>query len=182
MRSGGPYGDLDRHALGPTPTATRHNIRPGCFSRDRISQFHAHKLLWSLMHLSTNLPSGPKAVREYIANRGESRLPMNVSAEADAAYVAEKDLRLGPVILKSWPVGTCARCNGVIHNAPFLRNAEPGKFCSRECRDNGGSRTAKRGRPKGAKDRSFITRANKKYASGADRVRAFREKNSLQNT
>ncbi len=99
------------------------------------------------MQFSTNLPCGVKAVREYIEHRGESRLPMNVSAEADAAYIAEKDLKLGPVILKSWPVGTCNRCQGVIHNAPFLSNAEPGEFCSRECRDEGRSRT-RMGRPK----------------------------------
>jgi len=56
------------------------------------------------MQLSTNLPNGDKAVREHIQHRGESRLPMNVSADADAAYVAEKGLKLGPVTLKSWPV------------------------------------------------------------------------------
>src|SRR5258708_40068941 len=99
------------------------------------------------MQFSTNLPCGVKAVRDYIGHRGESRLPMNVSAEADAAYIAEKDLKLGPVILKSWPVGTCNRCQGVIHNAPFLSNAEPGEFCSRECSDEGRSR-ARMGRPK----------------------------------
>jgi hypothetical protein len=106
---------------------------------------------------------------------------MNVSAEADAAYIAEKGLSLGPITLKSWPVGTCARCSGAIHNAPFLSNTEPGEFCSSNCRDSS-KHTAKRGRPKGAKDRSFITRKNKKYASGVDRVRAFREKESFQNT
>jgi len=74
---------------------------------------------------------------------------MNVSAEADAAYIAEKGLTLGPVILKSWPVGACSRCNGVIHNAPFLSNTEPGEFCARECRDHGKqSRTARMGRPR----------------------------------
>ena len=100
------------------------------------------------MQVSTNLPSGVKAVREYITNRGESRLPMNVSAEADAVYIAEEGLTLGPVILKSWPVGTCARCNGVIHNAPFLSNAEPGGFCSRKCRDNGKKSRGRTGRPR----------------------------------
>src|SRR5216684_8361455 len=75
-------------------------------------------LLWRLMQFSTNLPCGAKAVREYIEHRGESRLPMNVSAESDAAYIAEKGLTLGPMILKSWLVGTCARCSAVIHNAP----------------------------------------------------------------
>ena len=100
------------------------------------------------MQFSTNLPCGVKAVREYIEHRGESRLPMNVSAEADAAYITEKGLTLGPVILKSWPVGMCSRCSGVIHNAPFLSNTESGEFCSRECRDDG-KPTAKRGRPNG---------------------------------
>ena len=40
--------------------------------------------------------------------RGNTRLAVNVSAEADAAYVADKGLKLGPTILKFWPVGTCA--------------------------------------------------------------------------
>ena len=85
-------------------------------------------------------------MREYIEHRGESRLPMNVSAESDAAYIAEKGLKLGPIVLKSWPVGTCTRCQGVIHNTPFLSKTEPGEFCSRECRDAG--RIVRRGRPR----------------------------------
>ncbi len=97
------------------------------------------------MELSTDLPCGLKAVREHIERRGESRLPMNVSAEADAAYLAEKRLKVGPVILKSWPIGNCSRCHGVIHDAPFLSN-EPGQFCSHACRDAGRT-VAKRGRP-----------------------------------
>ncbi|SRR5712692_5184666 len=99
------------------------------------------------MHLSTDLPCGVKAVREYIARRGETRLPMNVSAESDAAYVADKGLKLGPVILKSWPIGSCSRCHGIIHDAPFLSTGEPGEFCSRDCRD-AGKAVAKRGRPR----------------------------------
>ncbi len=99
------------------------------------------------MELSTDLPCGLSAVREHIAVRGETRLPMNVSAEADATYIAEKRLRIGPLILKSWPIGTCSRCHGVIHDAPFLGNEEPGEFCSRNCRD-AGKAAAKRGRPR----------------------------------
>jgi len=72
---------------------------------------------------------------------------MNVSVEADAAYIAEKKLKVGPVILKSWPIGICSRCHGVIHNAPFLSNLEPGEFCSRECRD-AGKTDVRRGRPR----------------------------------
>jgi hypothetical protein len=88
------------------------------------------------MQFASDLPSGVHAVRGYIEHRGDSRLPVNVSAEADAAYIAEKGLRIGPVTLTSWPVGTCSRCGGVIHNA-FLGTTECGEFCSRGCRDAG---------------------------------------------
>jgi len=98
------------------------------------------------MQLATDLPCGLKAVREHIAHRGETRLPMNVSAEADATYIAEKKLNVGPVVLKSWPIGNCSRCHGVIHDAPFLSNTEPGEFCSKECRD-AGKTDVRRGRP-----------------------------------
>ncbi|SRR6266446_4351208 len=97
------------------------------------------------MELSTDLPCGLRAVREHIEHRGNTRLPMNVSVEADAAYIAEKQLKVGPVVLKSWPTGNCSRCHGVIHDAPFLSN-EPGQFCSHACRDAGRT-VAKRGRP-----------------------------------
>jgi hypothetical protein len=93
----------------------------------------------------TDLPCGLKAVREHMEHRGNTRLPMNVSAEADAVYIAEKRLRVGPVILKSWPIGTCSRCHGAIHDAPFLSN-EPGQFCSHACRD-AGIPDVRRGRP-----------------------------------
>ena len=75
------------------------------------------------------------AVPAYIRHRGDTRLPMNVRKEADEAYVADKGLKLGPTILKSWPIGACSRCRGTIHNAPLVSKTEPGKFCSRECRD-----------------------------------------------
>jgi hypothetical protein len=99
------------------------------------------------MQLSTDLPCGIRAMREYIEHRGDTRLPMNVSTEADAAYIAEKKLRVGPVIQKSWPIGNCSRCHGVIYNAPFLSNEEFGEFCSHACRDAGRT-PAKRGRPR----------------------------------
>src|SRR5258708_33030790 len=99
------------------------------------------------MQLSTDLPCGIRAVREYIEHRGDTRLPMNVSPEPDATYITEKGLRIGPVTLMSWPVGTCSRCGGVIHNAAFLSNEEPGEFCSDACRDAGKAAT-KRGRPR----------------------------------
>jgi len=38
------------------------------------------------MELSTDLPCGLRAVREHIEHRGNTRLPMNVSVEADAAF------------------------------------------------------------------------------------------------
>lgn len=41
------------------------------------------------MQLSTDLPSELKAIKKYFANRGETNLPMNVSKEADAAFVSE---------------------------------------------------------------------------------------------
>ena len=53
---------------------------------------------------------------------------MNVNAEADVAYIAEKGLRIGPVVLKSWPAGICTRCGGTIYNAPFLSSASPVNF------------------------------------------------------
>ncbi len=117
----------------------------------------------------TDLPCGLEAVREHIAVRGETRLPMNVSLEADAAYIADKKLKVGPVILKSWPVGNCSRCHGVIHDAPFLSNEEPGEFCSHACRD-AGKVVAKRGRPR-------LTRKQRK-ASKAKRL-AY-QKNLMQ--
>ena len=73
------------------------------------------------------------AVPAYIRHRGDTRLPMNVSAAADALYIADKGLKLGPTILKSWLIGICSRCHGVVHDAPYVSKA--GKFCSRECRD-----------------------------------------------
>ena len=88
------------------------------------------------MQFSSSVPHGPRAVREDIDHRADIRLTMNVSGEADAAYIAEKGLKLGPTILKSWPVGLCARCSGAVRNAPFLNDTE-GSFCSRECRDAG---------------------------------------------
>jgi hypothetical protein len=103
------------------------------------------------MQVSTDLPRGDAAVHEYMEHRGEARLPMNVSAEADAAYVADKGLQQGPVILKSWPVGACSRCQGPVHDAPFTSSSESGQFCSRECRDEGRlieRRTMKLGRPR----------------------------------
>ena len=100
-----------------------------------------------MQFLSTDLPCGIRAVREYIERRGDSRLPMNASAGADAVYIAEKHLKLGPVVLKSWPIGICSRCHGVVHDAPFLSNEEPGEFCSDACRD-AGKAALKRGRPR----------------------------------
>jgi len=120
--------------------------------------------------LSTDLPRGLRAVREHIEQRGETRLPMNVSVEADAAYIAEKQLKVGPVVLKSWPIGTCSRCHGTIRNAPFLSNKEPGEFCSRDCRD-AGKTVAKRGRP--------CLTPKQRRESGAKR-RAY-QKNLMQN-
>jgi hypothetical protein len=95
------------------------------------------------MQFSSDLPSGVRAMRDYIEHRGNKRLPTNVSPEADAAYIAEKGLRIGPVT----PVGTCSRCHGVIHDAPFLSTTVSGEFCSRECRD-AGKVIVKRGRPR----------------------------------
>ncbi len=97
------------------------------------------------MQFSSDLPSGVRAV-QYIEHRGQTRLPMNVSAEADTAYITEKGLRIGPVTLTSWPVGTCSRCGGVIHNAPFL-SAEHGEYCSRECRDAGKASSQRKSAP-----------------------------------
>lgn len=113
------------------------------------------------MQFSADLPCGARAVRHYIEHRGDTRLPMNVSAEADAAYVAEKGLRIGPVTLKSWPVGVCTRCGGTIHNAPYLSATEPGKFCSRECRD-AGKAVVKRGRPRLTRRQQKESEANRR--------------------
>jgi hypothetical protein len=65
---------------------------------------------------------------------GDSLLPMNVSKSVDEAYIAEKEIRLSETF-KGWPVGTCSRCSGTIHNAPYLSQFEAGEFCSRKCRD-----------------------------------------------
>jgi hypothetical protein len=86
------------------------------------------------MQLSTNLPYALKHVREHIEQRGETRLPSNVSQVADEAYMADKGIRLTET-LNGWPVGSCSRCSGTIHNAPFLSKSKPGEFCARECRD-----------------------------------------------
>ena len=55
---------------------------------------------------------------------------MNVGAEADAAYVTEKGLQIGPVRLKSWPVETCTRCRRTIRNAPYLSKHSSASFSS----------------------------------------------------
>lgn len=131
------------------------------------------------MQLSSDLPCGIHAVRDYIAHRGDTRLPMNVSAEADADYVAEKGLRIGPVALKSWPVGTCTRCGGTIHNAPFLGNKEPGESCSRVCRDNGELKTHSKARRrtrhfkncKQCQSRFLAKRADQEFCKAKCRVR-----------
>lgn len=90
--------------------------------------------MFSMLTFSADVPYDA-AVPAYMRHRGDTRLPMNVCKEADEAYVVDKGLKLGPTILKSWPVGVCTRCHGVIHNAPYLSATEPGKFCSRSCRD-----------------------------------------------
>jgi len=79
------------------------------------------------------LPCG-REIWKYMETRGDSRLPINVSKTADETYMAEKEIRLGET-LKGWPVGTCSRCSGTIHNAPYLSQFEAGEFCSRKCRD-----------------------------------------------
>jgi len=70
------------------------------------------------------LPCG-REIWKYMETRGDSRLPMNVSKTADETYKAEKEIRLGET-LKGWPVGTCSRCSGTIHNAPCLSQFEAG--------------------------------------------------------
>ena len=85
------------------------------------------------MQLSADLPYGFEAVRGYIESRGNARLLVNVTKEADAAYFAEKGLVIAPKISDSWPVGTCARCRGVVHNVPFVKAGQ--EYCSQECRD-----------------------------------------------
>ena len=90
--------------------------------------------MFSGVMFSGHVPYGA-AVPAYSRQRGDTRLPMNVRKEADEAYVADKGLKSGPTILKSWPIGACSRCRGMIHNAPYLSASGPGKFCSRECRD-----------------------------------------------
>jgi hypothetical protein len=77
-------------------------------------------------------------------------VPMNVSREADAAFLSELAIHdpqrraaLRRAIygisesssLTRWIVGRCTRCEKVIHNAPFLSRIEAGEFCSRSCRD-----------------------------------------------
>jgi hypothetical protein len=94
--------------------------------------------------LSTNLPRGVRGriegvtvlgmnqISAHLATRGETRLPMNVSPEADATYMDEKGIKLSRV-LEAWPVGTCFRCQGVIANAPFVKADV--EYCSQACRD-----------------------------------------------
>jgi hypothetical protein len=99
------------------------------------------------MQVSTNLPCCPQAIGEHLAS-GEP-LRMNVSKEADAAFMRElqdfdaprytqlhKNMLKGHAAKSGWIVGTCARCQGHIYNAPFLSASEPSEFCSRDCRDN----------------------------------------------
>jgi hypothetical protein len=96
------------------------------------------------LRLSTNLACGPQAIEEHLAS-GES-LRMNVSKDADAAFVRElqesdapryarlqKNMLRGQAAKSGWIVGTCARCYGHVYNAPFLSASE---FCSRDCRDS----------------------------------------------
>lgn len=107
-------------------------------------------------------------VPAYIRQRGDTRLPLNVSEAADAAYIAEKGLKLGPTILRSWPVGTCTRCGGVISNAPFVIKDEsgawkPGRFCSRACRDaKAAAVVAKRGRPRLTQEQQEESKASRR--------------------
>jgi hypothetical protein len=76
-------------------------------------------------------------------------LPINVSKEADPAFIREvqesdapryarlqKNMLRGRTAKSGWIVGTCARCHGYIYNAPFLSASERGEFCSRDCRDS----------------------------------------------
>ncbi len=111
------------------------------------------------MQLSTNLPSGPAAIAQHLAS-GQS-LQTNVSKEADVAFMRElqdddpvrfarlhKNMLKGQAAKSGWIVGTCARCQGHIHNAPFLTAREPGEFCSRDCRDAGKDAGKTAGRPR----------------------------------
>src|SRR5712692_2556180 len=141
---------IGRSSLGKKRQSARQQVTfcESSFSAGPIHQFFMapkaeHR---RSMQVSTDLPCGLRAVREHIERRDDTRLPMNVSVEADAAYIAEKKLKVGPIILKSWPIGNCSRCYGVIYDAPFLNNMEPGEFCSKECRDAG--RVVKVGRPR----------------------------------
>jgi hypothetical protein len=99
------------------------------------------------MQVPTNLPFGPAAIEKHLAS-GES-LQMNVSKDADVAFMRElqesdapsyarlhKNMLKGRAAKSGWVVGTCARCQGHIYNAPFLSASEPGEFCSRDCRDS----------------------------------------------
>lgn len=85
-----------------------------------------------IKQLATNLPVGHKQITAHLLRRDEARMPMNVSKEADEAYMNEKGVRLTQV-LEAWPVGTCARCSAVINNAPFIK-AEA-EYCTQACRD-----------------------------------------------
>jgi len=87
---------------------------------------------------------------------------MNVSKEADAAFMRElqdgdavryaglhKNMLKRRAAKSGWIVGSCARCQGAIYNAPFLSASEPGEFCSHDCRDAGkDSGRVKCGRPR----------------------------------
>ena len=84
------------------------------------------------MLVSTNYPRTENQINAYLQKRGDGRLPTNASAEQDQSYLAEKKIRLVEK-MKGWPVGTCSRCSGVIHNAPYLSRTEAGEFCSRRC-------------------------------------------------
>ena len=100
-----------------------------------------------VMQLSTNLPCGPSAIEACLASGQPLR--MNVSKVADAAFIRElqehdapryarlhKNMLKGRAAKSGWMVGKCSRCQGTIHNAPFLSASEPGEFCSRDCRDS----------------------------------------------
>ena len=92
----------------------------------------------------TDLPYGD-SIAEHLAS-GQS-LQMNVSKEADAAFMRElqecdasrftslqRNMLRGRAGKSGWIVGRCTRCHGHIYNAPFV-SAEPGTFCSQACRD-----------------------------------------------
>jgi hypothetical protein len=88
------------------------------------------------MQLSTDLPCGAKAISAYLVTRkaGSPPIPANVGLAADEAYTAEKGIQTKRPPMDAWPIGSCARCAGVIHNAPFAKAGK--KYCSRSCRDN----------------------------------------------